>query len=357
MQTQRPTQVCVVLATYLPSSRLPEGLQFSVVSVLSDQSFLHVLTYLVIIFAGALLGFTLARLSYLNLAGNAKTSFASGAVPGEWYWYHHGFHRVGITVHLGTVLPAGLLITWQFVPVIRHKLLLFHRINGCIIIILVLISNVGALMICRVSFGGTLPTQAGVGVVAIITTVSIAMAYYNIKRLQIDQHRAWMLRAMFYLATIITLRLIMLIAASITSLRSTYYEVMPCGELRFVIDNDTDYLARYPRCGLANSTDDMPAVVQATLKNGYVEQIGASYHQSFGMAMWLAIFLHGAGIEIYLRLTPREGERLRQASYERQMEKGYMPAGSAGLTVDRFGDADKWRPAVPEVITTEKVAE
>lgn len=88
---------------------------------------------------------------------------------------------------------------WQFVPIIRHKLILFHRINGYIIITLVLISNAGALMIARRSFGGALGTQAAVGLLVIGTTVAIAMAYYNIKRLQIDQHRAWMLRAMIWL--------------------------------------------------------------------------------------------------------------------------------------------------------------
>lgn len=81
-------------------------------------------------------------------------------------------------------------MVWQFVPVIRHKFLIFHRINGYLIILLVLLGNVGALMIARHSFGGSLETQTGVGTCVIITTVSLAMAYYNIKRLQIDQHRA-----------------------------------------------------------------------------------------------------------------------------------------------------------------------
>jgi hypothetical protein len=33
-----------------------------------------------------------------------------------------------------------------------------------------------------------------VGVLAIMTIISASLAYINIKRLQIDQHRAWMLR-------------------------------------------------------------------------------------------------------------------------------------------------------------------
>jgi hypothetical protein len=43
-----------------------------------------------------------------------------------------------------------------------------------------------------------------------------------------------------------------------------------------------------------------------------------------------------------LRLTPRETQRLRQVSYEKQLEAGMKNPGSAGLTAERFGDADPW---------------
>jgi len=60
--------------------------------------------------------------------------------------------------------------------------------------------------------------------------------------------------------------------------------------------------------------------------------------------MWIAIFLHDVGVEIYLNLTPAEGERLREVSYERQLEAGFEHPGSVGLTVDRWGDAKAWVP-------------
>lgn len=44
-------------------------------------------------------------------------------------------------------------------------------------------------------------------------------------------------------------------------------------------------------------------------------------------------------------LTPAEHERLRNVSYQRQLEAGMKNPGRAGLTVDRFGDAEKWIPA------------
>src|SRR5258706_5384334 len=96
-----------------------------------------------------MLCFSLARLSYLNIAGTGKSGFAGGSSPGEWYWYKDGHYRVGITLHLGTIIPCGLLMVWQFLPVIRHKALIVDRLNGYIIILLVLVSNAGVLMIAR----------------------------------------------------------------------------------------------------------------------------------------------------------------------------------------------------------------
>jgi hypothetical protein len=99
---------------------------------------------------------------------------------------------------------CAILACFQFVPAIRHRFLIFHRINGYIIILLLLISNAGAIMICRRAFGGELSTQTGIGLLIIASTTSISMAYWNIKQLQIDQHRAWMLRTFFYVSRVFT---------------------------------------------------------------------------------------------------------------------------------------------------------
>lgn len=137
------------------------------------------------VFAGALLGFCLARVQYLSING----LFKAGAAPGEWFYYSRSFYKAGISLHLFTVIPAGFLAVLQFVPVIRHKLLILHRINGYLALLLLTCAVVGALMIARYAFGGTLATQALVGWLAIIVMGSAIMAYINIKRLQIDQHR------------------------------------------------------------------------------------------------------------------------------------------------------------------------
>ena len=288
-----------------------------------------------------MLGFSLARIPYMNIAGSSSSSFKNSSSPGEWYHYRNGHYRIGITMHLGAIIPAGILMVFQFVPVLRYKFLTFHRVNGYIIILLVFIGNAGGLMIARRAFGGGLDTQSVVGVLVILSTVSIFMGYYNIKKLQIEQHRAWMLRAMFYLGTIITTRIIMILSALIISSIGSYYQIQTCGQVSFIHESIQKANELYPEC--INATENTNIIVHAQF-GSQAEQIGASLGLGFGMSIWLSLLLHAVGVEIYLNLTPREAERLRRVSYERQLEAGFKNPGSAGLTVDRWGDAESWTP-------------
>lgn len=153
---------------------------------------------------------------------------------------------------------------------------------------------------------------------------------------------------MFYLGTIVTMRLIMILSALISSQMSSYNTTMTCGELLSILDTDEKVNTFYPSCGQPGSTPATLAIVQAKF-GSQPEQIASALRVSFGMALWMALFLHATGVEIYLGLTPRENNRLRQVSYERQLEKGLSPAGSAGLTSDRWGDGEPWQP-LKEVI-------
>ncbi|EEH17338.2 hypothetical protein PABG_07499 [Paracoccidioides brasiliensis Pb03] len=309
------------------------------------------------IFAGGLLGFTLARLQFLDIGGR----YANGTGPGEWFYQHAGFRRVGITLHLGTILPCGILVIFQFIPSIRYRVILFHRINGYIIITLFLISNAGALMITRHAFGGGVEIQLAIGLLVLMSTVSVGIAYYNIRRLQIEQHRAWMLRAMFYMGSIVTIRPLLEIITRTAVRLGDYYEVWSCEKINFTwqfYKVPVSYLVAYPMCSPPpNGSEPLPgykpvAIVHPDKNARDPARIGANLHVSFGLAMWLAMAMHIIGVEIYLQLTPRENQRLRMVSYKRQKEAGYENPGSAGLVVQKIGDAEPWLPSV-EVDQTE----
>jgi uncharacterized membrane protein len=283
------------------------------------------------ILAGALFGFALARSSYMN-----NGNFLSHAGPGEAFYYRQSWYNIGVRIHLLSCIPAGILVTFQFVPIIRHKLILVHRINGYIVTTLLIFTNVGALMICRRAFGGTIATQSAVGLIAIFTTGGSIMAYINIKRLQIEQHRAWMLRTWVVAGGIVTTRIIMIIATQIISAIGSYYIAMSCQQISQSNGDASKYLA-------CRADPNGWTVVHAAFAtaNG-IEEVAATFQLTFGMSLWLTFALHIFGVEVYLQLTKAETERLRRVSYERQMERGWLNPGSAGLTSDRLGDEEQW---------------
>lgn len=302
---------------------------------------------LFVIFVGALMGFVLARFQYLDFDG----IFLKSTIPSDAVHYSSGgIKRIGMYIHLACILPAGFLACIQFVPVIRHKVILFHRINGYVVILLFLISNAAAYIITPTAAGGTPATRVGLGLLATVTTITILLAYYNIKRLQIDQHRAWMLRTWFYSGSIISLRLIMLAATHYLNTHPSveYFDVQSCSQIWKMyrlygvpeIGNPTPML--YPTC---TGPDSVEKVVVSTRGAG-PENASAMMHLIFGMALWLSLAIHAVGIEVYLHLTPAESERLRVVSYERQVEAGMRHPGRAGLTSDRLGDAPTWKPAL-----------
>ena len=296
----------------------------------------------------------MAKFQYLNIWGvfcnpNGNSGVTS-ASPGECYWYtNFPKNKVGIILHLGAVLPAGFLAVFQFVPIIRYKVILYHRIAGYVILLLVAVAHAGAIMIADHAFGGDVVTQVLVGMLVICTTIALVLAIVNIKRLQIDQHRAWMLRAWFWLSSIITLRFVMIIAASIQAVwpAAQRYVAYPCAEMLFAYQNNASQLYNaFPACNPANAqwAPDGYVVVKGDLNGNSPMTAAAALGLNFGTAGFVAWILHAVGVEIYLRLTPRESERLRQVSYERQLERGFANPGSAGLVVERFGDAEPWVP-------------
>ncbi|KAH7066982.1 hypothetical protein BKA63DRAFT_523509 [Paraphoma chrysanthemicola] len=301
------------------------------------------------IFAGALFGFTLARFMYLDFRKNfCPREVANGgnsAAPGECYYYlNFDRYKIGILLHLAGILPASVFVIMQFTPFIRHRWIIVHRISGYCAILLYSVSLVGALMIARRAFGGGLDVQVWVGFVGIGVLVCFIISYMNIKRLQIEQHRAWMLRGWFYAGAIITSRLIMIIATSVISSVGGYYQVWPCAQIEATLSDPSPLLSKYAACdAYVNGTKaNAVAVVEANLSGESAVNVGAGLGVSFGMALWLAVAIHAVGVEVYLHLTPKEAQRLRQVSYQRQLEAGMRYSGSSGLTTDRLGDAETW---------------
>lgn len=269
----------------------------------------------------------------------------SQTAPGEMYWFQSGHRRLGLQIHLAAILPCALLAVLQFIPSIRQKTPTFHRINGHIVLVLLLIAHAGALMIGRHAFGGSVDVLINLAIIVAMTTIGGALAYYNIRRLQIDQHRAWMLRTMFYLGVIVSARPVILIAAFFVSVMREYRNVWPCEMIDWTWKSygGDGYLESYPQCvNQSGASAGFSPVLANILSKSDPAEIGTSLQIPAGIAFWTCLLLHVVGVEIYLALTPREAARLRMESYKRQLAAGYKNPGSEGLVPEKFGDADPW---------------
>ncbi|KAF5026238.1 hypothetical protein F66182_1669 [Fusarium sp. NRRL 66182] len=308
--------------------------------------------FLWLLFGGGFLAFSLSRFIYLDFDGalcpseppTGKVYGSRGAAPGECYYYRRVVGKIGIILHLAGILPAAVLVVFQFMPAIRHKALLVHRINGYIILLLSAVGMVGVFMIARHAFGGTLEMQTVTGAASIMFILCMALAYYNIKKLQIEQHRAWMLRGWIIVGHIITMRAISTLMAKITTNMDSYYAITPCAVLDSMFyHNQTVVQALYPDCAsfYDGQAPDRRVIVKGT-PGGRPDEIAAGLTSAFGAGAWLALLVHAVAAEVYLHLTPVEAERLRKVSYRRQLEAGMRNPGSAGLTAQRLGDAEPW---------------
>ena len=233
-----------------------------------------------------MLGFSLSRLPDLDYNGHFKNEFA--LVPGYWYYFREGHYRYGMLIHLSTILPAGILMVFQVTPVIRHKFLIFHRINGWVVSILALVSNMSVFVAIRHNQGGgqRIAAQTAEYLMGILTTIGIVMAIINIRRKQIDQHRAWMLRTWFWMGVTISARLINLAATPIITRLNNYWGVWSCDEISFLFTNlgmpvpeDT-----YPECFLPDGSLDSArhVAVHASVESDVLSEVGLSHTITFG---------------------------------------------------------------------------
>ncbi len=114
-----------------------------------------------IIFGGILFGFGLSRLFWLDIYGRLcppvpKFNLTT-AMPSLCYTVRNFTrYKVAIILHLATCLPAAIIAVFQFVPIIRYRLILYHRVAGYAAVLLMTTSFVGACMIADAAMGGML---------------------------------------------------------------------------------------------------------------------------------------------------------------------------------------------------------
>ncbi|KAL0575725.1 hypothetical protein V5O48_006238 [Marasmius crinis-equi] len=195
---------------------------------------------LMVIFGGALVGYCIAR----GLLMDAKKRMEL-TIAGELFWFNQEPYKATYIIHIFFSCIGGILVGAQFVPVLRRKFVLVHRING--------------------------------GVV--------------------------------YFAIVITGRVIMLAASAIITIIGTYYSLWQCDEVLFTMhDQVNSFTQNFPTCSLSGSTLTNPATTVAVHCSVHDGAFGAAscYRATHGMGLWIAAILHILGVEIYLRSTERQ---------------------------------------------------
>ncbi|CAE7183392.1 unnamed protein product [Rhizoctonia solani] len=163
-------------------------------------------------------------------------------------------------------------------------------------------------------------SQLGYYILASGSAASVAVGCVEGWRGAFDAHREWMLRAWLYNGALVTTHAAVVISARIIALIHGYYSHMRCSEIRYLVSSDR-ISQDFPQCStpeaIANP-DSHYLVVKATWDEGKVGQSSA-IRASFGMSILLAIFLHSIGVEIYIRVTRGESEKLQELSRQRRI--------------------------------------
>ncbi|OIW32357.1 hypothetical protein CONLIGDRAFT_668081 [Coniochaeta ligniaria NRRL 30616] len=282
---------------------------------------------LFLFFGGLMMFFSTRRIKWY--IDNTVCSRPDRSLPGECYWFSRGLDRIGFYIHIVAILPAGFLACLQFIPALqRSKWALFHRISGYVVLLLSVIGTVGAMIIGRRAVGGTLFLQAGIATSSAMFIIALFKAYASIKRLQIDKHREWMLRAWFYAGFIVTMRpTLIAVAVAISSPNSPYYQAMPCKVIDYILHGSHERMTQLaPGCA-AYMTGDNPeqwTAIQANWTEDNRVGEAAAIQIAFIVCGWVCFFIHTVGVEVYIRMTSAESERLKLVSQHRQMlrEKG-----------------------------------
>jgi len=147
------------------------------------------------ILAAALIWFFGKRLHYMTDYSPASYS--------DYFWPR----RIGLLLHMSggaVAISTGLVQLWLGLTGQTRGL---HRMLGRIYVCAIVVGVVGAAYLVA-TVPGHLPYRAGLGGLATAWTVTTAMAVLAIRRKDIVQHRAWMLRSYTVTFAFVTYRIV-----------------------------------------------------------------------------------------------------------------------------------------------------
>ncbi|EUC54554.1 membrane transporter, putative [Rhizoctonia solani AG-3 Rhs1AP] len=212
-------------------------------------------------------------------------------IPEEYFTFKVSPNGALLLIHLACVLPASMLSIIQFIPRLRTKYTSWHRYAGRIINVLTMISSICGIAIGRVSFGGDLGTQTATFALGTMVLYSIIAGWKAIRDRKIEEHRIWMVRAWSYQMSIVTMRVIIPISMILIDARGGYYVTMTCDEVANSLNNTNQFVHEYPQCQPSWTGKPVEHVsIRAGLGEGLPEAAGV--RATFGMAAWLAVWIH-----------------------------------------------------------------
>ncbi|KAG8947227.1 hypothetical protein FRC00_009239, partial [Tulasnella sp. 408] len=223
----------------------------------------------------------------------------------EWFWYRQKLYKPNIFIHIYLSIIAGFMAVFQFIPAIRRRKMILHRLNGYMTLILLIPGTIAGGIVGRRAFGGSPSTQSAYYTATFLTVGAALTGYSKVRETR--KHRKWMLRAVTYVSSVITTRVVEIIAREIISAAGGYYELWSCSELEFLQQNGQgvpNFAASYPICAASparNSFSPVPPPFAPVLvkMRSYPASYGSAVRATFGMALWVSLVIHVLGIEVY----------------------------------------------------------
>lgn len=104
--------------------------------------------------------------------------------------------------------------------------------------------------------------------------------------------------------SIITLRIIVLLAAPIISRMGGYYTTRPCAQVDDMFAGSRkDVLRFYPGCAAYYSGDLNAEIMISANMYGNIAEVAVAAAMVFGPAGWLTLTMHAIGVEVYVSLS------------------------------------------------------